>query len=135
MVPRKPSGKAIFIVSYFRVRDRLQPDAEEILHAALAALEQNEHFVAMFLSDDGRCLRERMRKIAEHVADRPDGNACREMILGFYGMKDDDDLKALGEERRNGPVAVDWPIATGASKEQLHAQREILKRLRAWDEV
>ena len=80
-------------------------------------------------------MRERMQKIAGHFADRPEGNACREILLRFYGMKDDDDLGALGEERRKGPVAVDWPIETGASKEQLQGQREIMKRLRVWDEV
>ncbi len=112
----------------------MQPDAEELLHIVLAALEQNERFVCVFMSDDGRRLRERMRSIAVHVADRPEGNTCREIILGLYGMKDDDDFGGVGCKRQE-PVALDWPIESGASKEQLQRQREILKRLRVWDEV
>ncbi len=133
VVPGESAGKTIYFELHFSARDNLQPDAEELLHIVLAALEQNERFVGVFMSDDGRRLRERMRSIAVHVADRPEGNTCREIILGLYGMNDDY-FGGVGVKRQE-PVKLDWPIESGASKKQLQRQREILKRLRVWDEV
>ena len=91
------------------------------------------HGLAWLYGQAGRRLRERMRSIAVHVADRPEGNTCREIILGLYGMNDDY-FGGVGVKRQE-PVKLDWPIESGASKKQLQRQREILKRLRVWDEV
>jgi hypothetical protein len=115
--------------------DCLQPDAEELLQIALGALVENERFVAAFMGDDGRCLRERMRRIAGHIADRPDDNACKEIMSRLYGMAAEDPFGEVEGKRMTGQVVADWPIETAASKEQLQRQKDILKRLRAWEEV
>jgi hypothetical protein len=115
--------------------DHVQPDAEELLYVALAALSSNELFVATFRSDDGRCLRERVRRISMHIADRPEGNACRELISGFYGMCGDDERALGGEERKEAQTADDWPIESAASVEQLQQQKAIMRRLRSWEKV
>jgi hypothetical protein len=69
-------------------QDSLQPDAEELLHAALTCLAANPRFVSVFSSDEGRGLRERMGRIAAHVADRAEGNVCRGAIAALYGRDD-----------------------------------------------
>jgi hypothetical protein len=122
-------------VSCSLVCDSMQPDAEELLYVALAALSSNERFVAAFRGDDGRCLRERVRRISMHIADRPEGNACRELISGFYGAGNDDERAVGGDERREARAADDWPIESGASVEQLQQQKAILRRLRSWEKV
>lgn len=96
---------------------------------------ENERFVAAFMGDDGRCLRERMRRIAGHIADRPDDNACKEIMSRLYGMAAEDPFGEVEGKRMTGQVVADWPIETAASKEQLQRQKDILKRLRAWEEV
>ena len=110
-------------------QESLQPDAEELLHTALAALAANPQFVQAFRSDEGRGLRERVRRIAGHVADRAEGNACRGVIAQLYG--DDDGWGAGGEGGRH----ADWPIETAASEEQRTAERAIVARLRALEQV
>jgi hypothetical protein len=95
----------------------------------------NEQFVAAFMGDDGRCLRERMRRIAVHIADRPEDNACKEIISRLYGMAGQDPFGEVEGKRMMGQVVADWPIETAASKEQLQRQKDILKRLREWEEV
>ena len=127
--------RSMHCVSCSLVCDRMQPDAEELLYVALAALSSNERFVAAFRGDDGRCLRERVRRISMHIADRPEGNACRELISGFYGVGNDDERAVGGDERREARAADDWPIESGASVEQLQQQKAILRRLRSWEKV
>ncbi len=124
-----------------------QSDTEELLHFALASLASNERFVAAFRGDDGRCLRQRVRRIAQHFADRSEGNACREVIAGLYKLLDDDgsgvqcvdDSIANGAcpglGRRKRQAAGEWPLASGASEEQLQRQKAVLQRLRFREQV
>jgi hypothetical protein len=120
----------------------MQADAEELLRSALATLAANQRFVAAFTGDDGRSLRARVRRIAEHVADRSEGNACRELITGLFRLLDDDvwDSASVGagcgvQERRKRTATGEWPLVTAASDEQLQQQRAITQRLRSLEQV
>lgn len=121
--------------------DRSQGDVEELLHAALSSLASNGRFVAAFRSDDGCCLRLRVRRIAELVADRCEGNACRQAIAALHRLLADDGEHGeglcgeQGPESRKRHASGEWLLATGASEEQLQRQSAVMRRLRAWEQV